>query len=85
VAHAGRGREKGELGRARRGFGLLSLLPSPFLFFFYTQLFKQNYLNSNKFEFKSYKLNTRKNNASAWMHKHVDLIIDFIFLCYKLL
>jgi hypothetical protein len=65
VAHAGRGRGKGELGRARRGFGLLSLLPSPFLFLFYTQLFKQNYLNSNKFEFKPYKLNTKKNNASA--------------------
>jgi hypothetical protein len=36
VAHAGRGRGKKELGRARWRFGLPSFIPSPFLFFFYT-------------------------------------------------
>jgi hypothetical protein len=62
----GHGKERGERARERgreRGFGLvagllLSFLSfSPFLFLFYTQPFKQIYLNSNKFEFKPYKLN----------------------------
>jgi hypothetical protein len=47
VAHAGRGRGKGELGRARRRFGLPSLIPSPFLFLFYTQS-----IQTKLFEFK---------------------------------
>jgi hypothetical protein len=31
-----------------------------FLFLFYTQTLNQTHLNSNEFEFKPYKLNTRK-------------------------
>jgi hypothetical protein len=61
VAHAGEEEGK-EVGRAeRRKWAAFS----SFLFLFYTQTFKQNYLNSNKFEFRSYKLNARKNNAPA--------------------
>jgi hypothetical protein len=58
-ARDGKGREE-LLGWARRGSGLP--LSFPFLpsFFFYTQTFKQHYLNSNKFEFKPYKFNTNK-------------------------
>jgi hypothetical protein len=68
AAHAGErgGEEKGPRVR-KRGFGLLGCRAavlfsssSSFLFLFYTQTFKQNYLNSIKFEFKSYKLNTRR-------------------------
>jgi hypothetical protein len=51
-----KGKGRGELGWAK-GFGLLSfLLFFPFLF--YSQTFKQNYLNLHKFEFKPYTLNT---------------------------
>jgi hypothetical protein len=55
-----RGRKEGgegkEMGRAERSkWAALS-----FLFLFYTQTFKQTHLNSNKFELKPYKLNTRK-------------------------
>jgi hypothetical protein len=51
----GERREKGLEGREGVWAAGLS-----FLFLFYTQTFKQNYLNSNKFEFRSYELNTRK-------------------------
>jgi hypothetical protein len=52
-------RGEGKEGRAERSFGLP--FPFSFLFFFPTlKLFKQFYLNSNNFEFKPYKLNTRK-------------------------
>jgi hypothetical protein len=58
-----RGEKRGERRTGRpKGFVSPSLL---FFFLLYTQTFKQNYLNSNKFEFKSYKLNTRK-----IMHQH---------------
>jgi hypothetical protein len=40
--------------------GLSSLFLLLSFFFSILKLFKQNYLNSNKFEFKPYKLNTRK-------------------------
>jgi hypothetical protein len=43
-----------------RLLGLGCLLLSFFLFFFCTQTIQTIYLNPNKFEFKSYKLNTRK-------------------------
>jgi hypothetical protein len=72
VAHAGRkgGRGmgcQGEKGAGpREGEGRrvgLARLSSLFLllsfFFSILKLFKHNYLNSNKFEFKPYKLNTR--------------------------
>jgi hypothetical protein len=64
VAHAGRKEEEPEGGK-KEGFWAAGLLfPSPLLllfFFFPTlKLFKQTYLNSNEFEFKSYKLNTIK-------------------------
>jgi hypothetical protein len=62
-----RGEERGggtrERERERGGFGLAAgLFPSLLLFFFFStlKLFKQTYLNSNKFEFKPYKLNTNK-------------------------
>jgi hypothetical protein len=53
-----RGGEK----RAGRAAGLGCLLFFLLLSFFFSilKLFKQNYLNSNKFAFKPYKLNTRK-------------------------
>jgi hypothetical protein len=40
--------------------GLSSLFLLLYVFFSILKLFKHNYLNSNKFEFKPYKLNTRK-------------------------
>jgi hypothetical protein len=53
-----RGEERGKKGKGRpKGFG------SPFLLFFFFSTFKpfkQIYMNSNKFEFKPYKLNTNK-------------------------
>jgi hypothetical protein len=75
--------EERERGRARaeeRGgvgpgcwVGLPSLLSSSFLFFFsILKLFKQNYLNSNKFEFKPYKLNTRK---TMLQHECTNMLI----------
>jgi hypothetical protein len=71
---ARRGEGRGEMGRGRRRAGPrgrkeagragLAGLSSLFLllsfFFSILKLFKQNYLNSNKFELKPYKLNTRK-------------------------
>jgi hypothetical protein len=54
------GREgKGRLGWAKAA-GLGCLLLFFFLSFFCTQTIQTIYLNPNKFEFKSYKLNTRK-------------------------
>jgi hypothetical protein len=55
VAHAGRGEEA----RERKGVGLAGLFSFPFLFS-KLNLFTQIYLNSNKFEFKPYTLNTNK-------------------------
>jgi hypothetical protein len=70
VAHAGRKRDgpRGQLGprkreRERDGFGPAArLFPFLLLFFFFStlKLFKEFYLNSNKFEFKPYTLNTNK-------------------------
>jgi hypothetical protein len=76
VAHAGKGGGRGELAgpveRKKRGgemgrgerAGPRGLGCFLFLFFSFSfptlKLFKQFYLNPNKFEFKSYKLNTRK-------------------------
>jgi hypothetical protein len=64
VAHAGRGEERGPEGGEREGVwaaGCWALFfSSSFLFLSHTQLLKQIYLNSNKFKFKPYKLNTRK-------------------------
>jgi hypothetical protein len=75
AAHAGKGEKRGmgcqgEKGpaqgegekRAGRAAGLGCLLFFPLLSFFFSILkpFKQTYLNPNKFEFKPYKLNTRK-------------------------
>jgi hypothetical protein len=60
----GEGRPKGERGKESRpgcfwaGFFSLFLLLS--FFFSILKLFKQNYLNSHKFELKPYKLNTRE-------------------------
>jgi hypothetical protein len=59
-------RERGPTGKERRGemlgwlAGCWALLPLLLLFFSFTQSIQTNYLNSNRFEFKSYKLNTRK-------------------------
>jgi hypothetical protein len=67
VAHTGEGEGK-ESWDGPRVWVVFSPSSFPFLlsfFFFYTQTFKQNYLSSNKLEFKPYKLNTRKNNAPA--------------------
>jgi hypothetical protein len=65
VAHAGERRGKrGPKGKKEGVWaaGLLLLSPLILLFFFFPtlKLFKQTYLNSNKFEFKPYKLHTRK-------------------------
>jgi hypothetical protein len=61
---AGRGERRGNpRERERGGFGpAAGLFPSLLLFFFFStvKLFKQFYLNSNKFEFRPYKLNTNK-------------------------
>jgi hypothetical protein len=43
-----------------RDLGCFSFSSLLFFFFPTLKLFKHNYLNSNKFEFKPYKLNTRK-------------------------
>jgi hypothetical protein len=63
------GREEGKRGprERERELGCWALFPSLLLFFFFStlKLFKQFHLNSNEFEFKLYKLNTRKNNAPA--------------------
>jgi hypothetical protein len=60
----GRGAGPRRLGpgkRERERFGADRLLSSsPFLIFSTLQLLKQIHWNSNKFEFKPYKLNTRK-------------------------
>jgi hypothetical protein len=79
------GKERGELGRAwmgrveRRGergegSGLLLSFPFPFLFFFLStlKLFKQFYLNSNKFEFKPYIINT---NKTMLQHECINKLI----------
>jgi hypothetical protein len=66
TAHAGRGKERGARGEREGEFGLgWAAFPFffPFLLFLFfstLKLFKPIYLNSNKFEFKPYKLNTRK-------------------------
>jgi hypothetical protein len=66
LAHAGRkerpGMERGEKREGVLGWAglLLGWLLLSFPFLFYTQTSKQTHLNSNKFEFKSDKLNTRK-------------------------
>jgi hypothetical protein len=58
VAHAGERKGKG---RAGLGQGVwVVFFPSSFPVIFYTQTFKQNYLNSIKFEFKPYTFNTNK-------------------------
>jgi hypothetical protein len=57
------GERAGPRGERERGAGRAAgLFPFLLLFFFFStlKLFKQFYLNSNKFEFKPYKLNTRK-------------------------
>jgi hypothetical protein len=79
LAHSGRKGRRGEGPTVRkRGFGLLAaaavLLSSSFSFpfLFYTQTFKQNYLNSIKFEFKSYKLNT---NKTMLQHECTNILI----------
>jgi hypothetical protein len=63
AAHAGRGgegRPEGEKGRGVLGWARCSPFFSFLLSFFFTQSIQTNYLNSNRFEFKPYKLNTRK-------------------------
>jgi hypothetical protein len=62
VAHAGERRGKRARRGRKRGFGLMFPSPLLLLFFFFPtlKLFKQTYLNSNKFEFKPNKLHTRK-------------------------
>jgi hypothetical protein len=58
-AHAGRREE--EEGSGLGPTGLAAFFSSSFLFSFPTlKLFKQFYLDSNKFEFKPYTLNTNK-------------------------
>jgi hypothetical protein len=61
---AGKGRREGPERRREKGWVGLAGLSSLFLllsfFFSILKLFKQNYFNSKKFEFKPYKLNTRK-------------------------
>jgi hypothetical protein len=59
VAHAGE-REGKESWAGPRVWVVFS--PSSFPFLFYTQTFKHNYLNSNKFEFKP--------NTNTTMHQH---------------
>jgi hypothetical protein len=60
VGHVGReGRRTGRAG-IRFGLGWAAFLFSLLFFFSILKLFKHNHLNSNKFEFKPYKLNTRK-------------------------
>jgi hypothetical protein len=55
------GERESVLGWAEReGLGWLLLFLFLLSFLFYTQTFKQHYLNSNKFEFKPYKFNTNK-------------------------
>jgi hypothetical protein len=56
---AGSGRRTGWAG-IRFGLGWAAFLFSLLFFFSILKLFKHNHLNSNKFEFKPYKLNTRK-------------------------
>jgi hypothetical protein len=53
-----KGKGKGELGWAK-GFGLLLSFFFPFSFL-YSNIQHKTYLNSNKFEFKPYTLNTNK-------------------------
>jgi hypothetical protein len=76
VAHAGKGRRRDWAARERKGrpqgkrkreqAGLLGWAAALFSFLFFFSFFstlkpfKQFYLISNKFEFKPYKLNTRK-------------------------
>jgi hypothetical protein len=61
AAHAGRGGEgRPEREKGRGVLGCWALLPLLLLFFSFTQSIQTNYLNSNRFEFKPYKLNTRK-------------------------
>jgi hypothetical protein len=65
-----RGKEgRAALGRAKeeRAGRLLDFFPFPFFssFLFFSKTIQTNYLNPNKFEFKPYNFNTKKNNAAA--------------------
>jgi hypothetical protein len=74
-----RGEERGEGARERErgrgGFGpAAGLFPFLLLFFFFStlKLFKQFYLNSNKFEFKPYTPNT---NETMLQHECTNKLI----------
>jgi hypothetical protein len=58
VAHAGERRGEGSWAGPRIWVVFLSFFFS--FSFLYSNIPNKNYLNSNKFEFKSYKLHTRK-------------------------
>jgi hypothetical protein len=76
--------------RGKKGIGLgqgfgVGLLPFiPFPFFLYSTHSNKHHLNSNKFEFKSDKLNTRKIMLQHECTNNFDPMINFIFLCYKI-
>jgi hypothetical protein len=75
-AALGRGkkeREREPAGKERKGgmLGCCSLLFSSF-FLFYPQTIQTIYLNSNKFEFKPYKFNTRK---TMLQHECTNILI----------
>jgi hypothetical protein len=55
-----------------------------FSFFLYSTHSNKHHLNSNKFEFKSDKLNTRKIMLQHECTNNFDPMINFIFLCYKI-
>jgi hypothetical protein len=72
VAHAGEGEGNGELGWAK-GMGCSFFSFSSFLSSFPNSIYSpKHHLNSNKFEFKSYKLNTGK---IMLQHECINILI----------
>jgi hypothetical protein len=69
-------RERGPAGKERTGGMLGCWAAAPFssllFFLFYPQTIQTIYLNSNKFEFKPYKFNTRK---TMLQHECTNILI----------
>jgi hypothetical protein len=83
VAHAGREEERGRAGLAKA----LGWFPSLFFSFLFSTLTPiQTNLIEFKIQFEFKPINsTQLKKCCSMSAQHVDLMINFIFLCYKLL